>query len=54
MESPKITASEGLKQQGRVIAQAVHDANVLKEKNMAKSAKRKESMLRNAADAVFK
>ncbi len=35
---------------GRVIAQAMHEENVRREKNMAKAAKRKQTMLNNAAE----
>lgn len=35
---------------GRVIARAMHSENVRREKNMASAEKRKDTMLRNAAD----
>ncbi len=41
---------EQAKELGRVIAQATHEQNVRREKNMASAVKRKETMLRNAAE----
>ena len=38
---------------GRVIARATHEENVRITKNMASAVKRKETLLRNAADKVF-
>lgn len=38
---------------GRVIARAMNEANIQKEKNMASAAKRKETTLRNAAERMF-
>lgn len=39
---------------GRVIARATHEEQVRIKKNMASADKRKQSMLRNAADKVFR
>lgn len=38
---------------GRVIAQAIEDLKVEKEKNMTKAAKRKATMLENAAERAL-
>ena len=41
------------KEDGRVIAQGMHEENVRREKNMAKAAKRKDTILRNAAEEAL-
>lgn len=40
--------------QGRAIARGISEEDARKEKNQAKAEKRKETMLRNAADKVFR
>ena len=39
--------------QGRAIAQGMHDVKVEQEKNMARAAKRRETMLERAAENVL-
>lgn len=50
---PKITANDALKEQGRAIARGISEENARKERNMAKAAKRQQTMLENAAKKVF-
>lgn len=42
------------KEQGKAIARGIAEANAQKDRNMASAAKRKETVLRNAAQNVFK
>jgi len=42
-----------LLEQGRVIAHAMNEVNIQKEKNMAKADKRKATMLENAAEKAL-
>lgn len=42
-----------VKEHGRVIARAIDEAKVEKEKNMAKAGKRRATMLENAAENVL-
>lgn len=53
-QTPKeVKKQEEAKQNGRVIAQEIHNLKVEKEKNMAKAVKRKATMLENAAEKVL-
>lgn len=54
MLEPKGQKEEALVEQGRAIARGIAEANAQKERNMAKAAKRNETMLRNAAQKVFR
>lgn len=49
----KSSNQSNLKEHGRVIARAMHEENVRREKSMASAEKRKETMLRNAAEKEF-
>ncbi len=49
-ELPKIIANE----QGRAIARGMTEENARKERNQASAEKRKQTMLRNAAEKVFR
>lgn len=49
--SPRSTDKS--KEHGRVIARAMHEETVRREKNMAIAVKRKDTMLRNAAEQAF-
>lgn len=42
-----------MKQHGRIIAQAIEQQKVDKEKNMMKAEKRRDTMLRNAAETAL-
>lgn len=53
MKSSPSSTEDKNKELGRVIAQATHEENVRREKNMASAVKRKETMLRNAAEKAF-
>lgn len=44
---------ETIKEQGRAIARGMTEENARKDRNLAITAKRKESTLRNAADKMF-
>ena len=48
------TADNQVNEQGRAIARGIAEQNAQKEKNMAKAVKRKETMLKKAAESVFK
>jgi hypothetical protein len=49
----KSLQKDKLIEQGRVIAHAMNEVNVQKEKNMAKAEKRKATMLENAAERAL-
>ena len=48
------TADKQLSEPGRAIARGIAQENAQKEKNMAKAAKHKGTMLKKAAESVFK
>lgn len=54
LPEPKGQKEQALVEQGRAIARGIAEQNAQKERNMAKAAKRNETMLRNAAQNVFK
>ena len=49
----KLSQKDKLVEHGRVIARAMDDLKVQKEKNMASAAKRKATMLENAAEKAL-
>ena len=51
MDSKK--TADNLAEQGRAIARGIAEQNAQKERNQAKAVKRKETMLRNAAEKAF-
>lgn len=53
MKSSKPSKEEKLMEHGRIIARAMDDVKVEKEKNMIKAGKRRETMLRNAAEQAL-
>ena len=48
------SSSDERKELGRAIARGVAEQNAQKERNMQIAAKRKETMLKNAAESIFK
>lgn len=53
MKSSNEFNSEMSREQGRVIARAMHDVKVEREKNMIKAEKRRATMLENAAERAL-
>lgn len=53
MQEAKGWKEEQLAEQGRAIARGMTEENARKEKNQAKAVKRKDTMIRNAANEVF-
>lgn len=48
------SSSEKDKELGKAIARGILEENAQKERNMQKAQKRKETMLKNAAESIFK
>ncbi len=49
----KSSQEDKVREHGRVIARGMHDVKVEQEKNMAKAAKRQQTMLENAAERAL-
>lgn len=49
----KLSQEDKQVEQGRALARGMHEEKVRQEKNEAKAVKRKETMLRNAAEKLF-
>lgn len=49
----RLSQKHKLLEQGRVIAHAMNEVNVQREKNMAKAEKRRATMLENAAEKAL-
>lgn len=49
----KLSNHDKMMEHGRIIARAISDIKVEKQKNMIKAVKRRETLLHNAAESLF-